>query len=191
MTDPRTPASAEAAEELPLDQLLDVLKPRLKGVLYRYRIPEQDAEDILQQTFLTLVYKRKQIRKVEPWLLATLKNRCIMYWRSRRSQLHDAVDTAILELVAEPELPEQERRELSHDLERVLYRLPDRCQSILKLRYGLGYKPSEVAEELGYKPSSIRKVTNRCLAALTRQLFLIGYRVNPASLALDDADLDD
>lgn len=190
MADPRSNMHPESSDELPIDELLHALKPRLKGVLYRYRIPEQDAEDILQQTYLTLVYKRKQIRKVEPWLLATLKNRCIMYWRSRRSQLHDAVDTAILELVAEPEMPEQEKRELSHDLERVLYKLPERCQSILKLRYGLGYKPSEVAEELGYQPSSIRKVTNRCLAALTRQLFLIGYRVTPVALALDDSDLD-
>lgn len=161
-----------------LEELLPRLEPRMKQILYRYRIPEQDADDLLQQTLLTLVYKRSTVQKPEPWILATLRNRCIMYWRSRRSQLYDAVDSTILELVAEAEVPMQERQTLNHDLEKVVGRLPTRCRDILRLRYGLGYKPSEVADQLGYKSSSIRKVTNRCLAALTRQLVLLGYRVD-------------
>jgi DNA-directed RNA polymerase specialized sigma24 family protein len=54
-------------------------------------------------------------------------------------------------------------------------RLSTRCRSLLKLRYGLGYGPTEVAEQMGYRTSSIRKVTNRCLAALTRQLLAVGF----------------
>ena len=158
-----------------LDETLRRLEPQMKYVLFRYQIPEQDAEDLLQQTFLTLVFKRAQIERPEPWILATLRNRCIMYWRRRRSELHDAVDTAILELFAEPGQPSQESRELRHDLEKAIARLPERCQKILRLRYGLDYRPSEVAEELGYKSSSIRKVTNRCLAALSKQLVIAGF----------------
>lgn len=177
-----TPLDASTLEEpnsnSSLEELLPKIEPRMKQILYRYRIPQQDADDLLQQTLLTLVYKRKTVQKPEPWILATLRNRCIMYWRSRRSQLYDTVDSTILELIAEPERPAQERRALSHDLERVITRLPQRCRDILRLRYGLGYKPAEVAEELGYKSSSIRKVTNRCLAALTRQLMLRGYKIN-------------
>lgn len=30
---------------------------------------------------------------------------------------------------------------------------------------------------MGYQTSSIRKVTNRCLAALTRQLLAVGFRI--------------
>ncbi len=165
----------EKTEESSLDEVLKTIEPRMKRILYRYRIPEQDAEDLLQHTLLTLLYKRDEIEKPEPWILATFRNRCIMYWRSRQSQLHQAMDSTILELFAEPGPPTQESTELSHDLERSIARLPMRCQRVLRLRYGLDYGPSEVAQALGYKPSSIRKITNRCLAALARQLVIAGF----------------
>jgi len=168
-------AAEDNTGEPTLDEILRRIDSQMKFVLYRYRIPEQDAEDLLQQTMLTLVFKRAQIEKPEPWILATLRNRCIMYWRRRRGEVHDAMDSAILELFADPGRPLQESRELRHDLEKALARLPERCQKILRLRYGLDYRPSEVAEELGYKSSSIRKVTNRCLAALSKQLLVAGF----------------
>ncbi len=158
-----------------LERLLEDLKPQMKYTLYRYQIPFEDAEDLLQQTLLTLIYKRKDIEKPAPWILATLRNRCIMYWRRQRSQLHEAMDTTILELFATPGRPKQENTELGHDLARAIERLPERCRKILRLRYGLDYKPAEVADALGYKRSSIRKVTNRCLEALARQLMLAGF----------------
>ena len=74
-----------------------------------------------------------------------------------------------------PQAPDQERTDLTTDLSRVLSKLSARCRSLLRLRYGLGYGPTEVAEQMGYQTSSIRKVTNRCLAALTRQLLAVGF----------------
>jgi RNA polymerase sigma factor (sigma-70 family) len=162
-----------------LNRLLKTARPRLERVLRHFEIPPEDAEDILQDAQLTLLYKWDKIRSPESWLIGTVKKKCIMYWRKRRGSLCDAVDTAILELVSVPQPPEQERTELSCDLNRVLARLSVRCRSLLKLRYGLGYGPNEVAEQMGYRVSSIRKVTNRCLAALTRQLLAVGFQREP------------
>lgn len=158
-----------------LNRLLPKVQPKLERILGYYQIPPQDADDLIQDSVLTLLYKWEKIHSAEAWLLATLKRRCLMYWRSRRARLTDAVDTAILELLAEPASPSQEKSELSYDLERALECLPTRCQSLLRLRYGLGYKPAEVADRMGYRASSIRKVASRCLAALTRQLIASGY----------------
>jgi RNA polymerase sigma factor (sigma-70 family) len=83
------------------------------------------------------------------------------------------VDTAILALLSEAEAPEQESSDLRFDLEALLSALPERCRSILRLRYGLGCSTAEAAERTGYCKSSIRKVTRRCLAELTQQL--LGY----------------
>lgn len=162
-----------------LNKLLKAARPRLERVLRHFEIPPEDAEDILQDAQLTLLYKWDKIHSPESWLIGTIKKKCIMYWRKRRGSLCDAVDTAILELVSVPQPPEQERTELSCDLNRVLSRLSSRCRSLLKLRYGLGYGPNEVAEQMGYRVSSIRKVTNRCLAALTRQLLAVGFQREP------------
>ena len=103
-----------------------------------------------------------------------MKNRCLLYWRDRRRQLYEVVDSTVLDWLAEPLAPAQEHADLARDLSRVIERLPERCQSLLLLRYRLGYESAEVAERLGYSPTSMSKITTRCLAALMRQLTSAG-----------------
>lgn len=163
-------------EAFSLEETLKKAEPRLKRILLRYKIPAQDAEDLLQETFLIMVAKSGSIRNPEAWLLATLSNRCILYWRKHRSRLWDLVDTTILELLADSDTPSQERSDLRSDLDGLLAQLPERCRSVLRLRYGLGCSTAEAAERMGYCASSIRKVTRRCLAALTEQLLGAGFQ---------------
>jgi RNA polymerase sigma-70 factor (ECF subfamily) len=166
-------------EVFALEDVLKRVEPRLKKILSRYRIPAQDADDLLQETFLIMVSKAGSIRNPDAWILATLNNRCVIYWRKYRSQLWDLVDTTILEILAEAEAPPQELATLRCDLDSLIANLPDRCKSVLRLRYGLGCSTAETAERMGYCKSSIRKVTNRCLAALTRQLLAVGFDQEP------------
>ncbi len=161
-------------EEAELELFLHRVRPRLKALFARYRIPLQDTEDILQQALLALIYQWQGIRDPEAWLLGTLKNRCLLYWRDRRRQLYDVVDATVLEWIAEPMAPEQERADIARDLTAAIGRLPDRCQSLLLLRYRLGYEAAEVAERLGYSPTSMSKITTRCLATLLRHLTAAG-----------------
>ncbi|MCB1036416.1 MAG: sigma-70 family RNA polymerase sigma factor, partial [Acidobacteria bacterium] len=170
--------------DLAIEDFLDRLQPRLRGILAQYRIPPEDAEDVLQQALLALVYKWGEIRGPEGWLLGTLRHKCLMYWRSRRRSLYQAVDAVILEFLADADRPEQERLEIASDLNSLVARLPQRCREVLRLRYHLGYDPPEVAERLGYSPTSISKVTNRCLATLNRALVDDGLsRLRPPLLA--------
>jgi RNA polymerase sigma-70 factor, ECF subfamily len=157
-------------EEAVLEEILGKIEPKLKRILSRHRIPPQDADDLVQETLLIMVSKAGSIHHPEAWLQATLANRCIIYWRRRRNHVWEQVDTAILELLADPEAPVQEREELRYDLEALLTELPERCRSLLRLRYCLGCSASETAESLGYQRSSIRKLTQRCLATLTARL---------------------
>ncbi len=162
------------AVEVSLEQFLERTRPGLKSLFARYRIPPEDTEDILQQALLALIYQWPNIRDPEAWLSGTLRNRCLIYWRERRRKLYETVDDAVLDWMAKPTQPEQEGADLARDLTMVIDRLPQRCRSLLKLRYRLGYEPPEVAERMGYSPASISKVTTRCLAALMRQLTVVG-----------------
>jgi RNA polymerase sigma factor (sigma-70 family) len=157
-----------------LEEFLQSVRPRMRNLFMHYRIPPQDSEDIVQQALLALVYQRQGIRDPEAWLMGTLRNKCLLYWRDRRRKLYDAVDAAVLEFMAEPTAPEQEGADMRRDLALAIERLPDRCRALLSLRYRHGYEPPELAKRLGYSPTSISKTTNRCLAALTRQLAAIG-----------------
>jgi|HubBroStandDraft_3_1064219.scaffolds.fasta_scaffold02204_5 RNA polymerase sigma factor (sigma-70 family) len=176
----------------PLDQLLRRLRPRLRQVLGKYRVPAHDAEDLMQEALVATIQKWSEIQDPEAWLLVTLRNRCVVYWRKRRNSLYNSVDTALLELLSEPVSAPQERAALIWDLNDLMEALPPRCRKLLRLRYGLGYEPSEVAEQMGYHPSSVRKVARRCMAALTYQMVVrgsAGARGGAAPLA-DDPDSD-
>lgn len=162
-----------------LEQFLKSVRPRMKALFAHYRVPPQDTEDIAQQALLALVYQRHAIRDPEAWLMGTLRKKCLVYWRERRRKLYDAVDGAVLELMAEPTAPEQEGADVRRDLAMAIERLPVRCQELLSLRYSHGYEPPELARRLGYRPTSISKTTNRCLAALTRQLTGLGRKKAP------------
>ncbi|MEM7050667.1 MAG: sigma-70 family RNA polymerase sigma factor [Acidobacteriota bacterium] len=166
--------------ETSLESFLQEVQPKLKALFSRHRIPAEDTEDILQQTLLALVYQWEKVRDPEAWLVGTVRNKCRLYWRERRRRLYQAVDAVMLEWMAGPEPPAQERRDLWRDLEASLEHLPERCRSLLKLRYGLGYEAPEVARYLGYSPLSISKVTNRCIAALTKRL------VSPRAAGVED-----
>lgn len=166
-----------ALDQLQVDTSLEAIlrsaRPRLKALFARYGIPPQDTEDILQQSLLALVHQRPEIRDAESWLLGTLRNKCLLYWRERRRKLYEAVDAAVLELLAEPLAPAQETTDLRRDLVSAIEQLPERCRSLLSLRYQ-GYEPQEIAARLDYGQGSISKVTNRCLAMLTRRLLTRG-----------------
>jgi RNA polymerase sigma factor (sigma-70 family) len=158
--------------EAAFGDLLERVEPRVKSVLAAYRIPPEDAEDLLQQTLLVLLYHWDTVRDPEHWMMGTLRRQCLMYWRRQRRRIYSAVDSALLELLSRPVSPSQVREEMLADLIGMIDRLPPRCRSLLDLRFRLGYEPGEVASLMGYRMSSIAKVTNRCLAALSRQLFL-------------------
>ncbi len=160
--------------EVPLEGVLERLQPRVRGVFARFRVPREDAEDLLQQALLTYLHKKDTIKDTERWLLGTLRNRCLMYWRGRRRRIYRTVDTAILESVAEPRPPAQEIGDAFRDLEAVINELPPRCRTLLKLRYRLGCEPPEAADRLGYSHKSIYKVMERCFARLTRKLIEAG-----------------
>lgn len=151
-----------------LDEVFGRIQERAKGFFVRFRIPVEDAEDILQQTFLVFLTRQAEIHDPEAWMLVTLRQRCLMYWRSRRRQLYEAVDTVLLEAVRDGSPSIAEHVQVRSDVRTALSAIPGRCQGLLGARYALGCEAAETAERLGYRPSGVYKLIERCLAALTR-----------------------
>lgn len=162
------------------DDFLKQVEPKLKRVLATYRVPSEDAEDLLQQTLLALVYQWERVRDPEAWLMGTLKRHCLMHLRTLRRRIYSSMDTAFLELLSQPPESPQERADLLLDLQNLIEKLSPRCQSLLRLRFRLGYEAPEVARKMGYRESSIGKITTRCLAALSRVMLAAGL-VDPSA----------
>ena len=161
---------ASSLPETTIEECVKRARPGLNRLLASFRIPSEDAEDLLQQSLVALLHHWHQVREPESWLAVTLKRQCQMYWRRRRRRLYSAVDAALLDLLSAPVAPPQERADLLADLRKLIDQLPPRCRTILTLRFQLGYEPAEVARRLGYRDSSIGKITTRCMAALARAL---------------------
>jgi RNA polymerase sigma factor (sigma-70 family) len=158
------------SEATSLIEALERMGPKLRRILFRYRIPTRDADDLLQETLLVLVSKQESVRNPEAWLQATLSNRCILYWRRRRSRVSELVDRTILELLDDPAVPEEEAAAIRSDLDLLISRLPERCQLRLRRRYGLVPTPDEDGEPAGSAGAGEElEKTRRCLAILAQR----------------------
>jgi RNA polymerase sigma factor (sigma-70 family) len=169
--------TARDAIEDVLPELCEQLRAPLRGLLYRYRIPPEDAEDVVQGALLLAVQKWDEIREPGAWLLGAVEKRCKLFWRARRK------DAARYEQLEEwqPQLAEesaQEKRDLLADVHRVCRReLPAAQRKLLALRFQLGLSPREAASAMGLAHSSVRKTTNR---AFGRLRLAVGTRPAPA-----------
>jgi RNA polymerase sigma factor (sigma-70 family) len=163
-----------ASSTVSFERFLKAMGPKMKRLLAANHIPFEDSEDVLQGALLALIYQWDSVRDPESWLLGTLRRHCCLYWRNHRRRLYLAVDSTLLECLSEPMAPPQERDDLLYDLRHMIERLPRRCRSLIELRFQLGYEPAEVARRLGYSDASIGKITNRCVAALAREMLGAG-----------------
>lgn len=150
-----------------LEDVLSVARPRLGMVLAHFRIPVEDAEDLVQETLMHFLRKQAQILEPEQWLVGALRKECLMYWRRHRRRIEVAIES--VEEAISQEAP-QERHAFRADLDRAIGTLRPRCQSLLRMRYGLGFSTEETAEQLGYTLSSLDNIARRCLATLSQRL---------------------
>ena len=157
-----------------LRELLVRVRPRALWLLGRYRIPAADAEDLMQQTVLAFLIRHEEVREPEAWVLGTLRNQCLRFWRLRRQRAVEPLEESLGERLAAPEPAEHELADLRHDLELALARLPERCRTVLRHRYGLGFRATELAELLDRPAATVRKLASRCLRALARELEVAG-----------------
>ncbi|MFQ5527664.1 MAG: RNA polymerase sigma factor [Thermoanaerobaculia bacterium] len=157
-------------------ELMDGFRGEAWKLLARFRIPAQDAEDLLQDAFLLFLRRRPEVESERRWLQGALKNRCLVYWRDRRRRFYNVMDTSLLEALAEPTAPSQEQRVFLSDVIERVDELPERCRSILRLRYQSDFKPAELADHLGYSRRGIYKILDRCVAALSKKLLVTPRR---------------
>jgi RNA polymerase sigma factor (sigma-70 family) len=192
-TEPRS----EPIERSMLPKLCEEVRTELRLIFWRYRVPPSDAEDLLQ-TVLTLALMRwEEIREPARWLVGTLENRCVMYWRERhrRDRRYESLMPFHEELAVPVPAP-QERRRVLAELAHLSRKLPAQQRRVLALRFGLGCSSDEIAAASGLARGSVRKTLNRALHRLRRAATAMqapGGRIRPPvePLVADPAGADD
>jgi RNA polymerase sigma factor (sigma-70 family) len=155
-----------------LAALLEGSRPKLKRVLSQFRIPPEDAEDVLQELFVRFLYKSPTIELPEGWLVGTLRNLCLGYWHTRRlrerRQTH--LDPLALDEGLATVAPAQWGWEVRADLAAAVAQLGPKQRAFFLhwLLHAPG--PDLLAQRFGYRPSSLRQTLKRCRQAIRAHL---------------------
>lgn len=141
-----------------MDEFEKLLADVSSGVerFVRYRLPSQtDAEDVLQEVYLSAYRKFPQLKKKEafkPWIISIARNKCNDYFRARASQMEMSIE----------ELSQQElsagRLGLSvvYTVRETLERLGDKDKQILYLYFWKELPQNEIAKRLDIPVGTVK-----------------------------------
>jgi RNA polymerase sigma-70 factor (ECF subfamily) len=141
------------------------------NVSYRITGTEEDAKDVLQESFVS-AYKNLEYYRGEAsfgsWLKRIVINRSINVIRTRRADL--VPDDGLINAVEEP-APEAYREELTVEKVRAaIMELPDGYRSVLSLYLLEGYDHQEIAEIMRITESTSKSQLNRAKTRLRELL---------------------
>ncbi|GAC1429027.1 MAG: hypothetical protein NVSMB68_01140 [Thermoanaerobaculia bacterium] len=135
----------------------------------KFRVPEPDAEGLLQEVFVSFLQTGAKIENVRAWLVAAICNASRHYWRTqgRAEQLPD--DFVELSDPGSHALPE--RFALQMTVRQALQYLQPRCRETLWLHYFEGRSASDVARELETTTRYAEKLIHNCLKRV-REIYM-------------------
>ena len=160
------PASRVAEVETMYTQYRTLL---LSVACRKFRVPEADAESLLQEVFVSFLQTGAKIENVRAWLVAAICNASRHYWRTqgRAEQLpEDFVEQSDPGSHA---LPERFAMEMT--VRQALQYLQPRCRETLWLHYFEGRSAADVARELETTTRYAEKLIHNCLKRV-REIYM-------------------
>ncbi len=147
-----------------LAQLYERACPRLVAALTAIGGNRADAEEIAQETFVTLIEKWSQVRAYddpEAWLRMVAVRRLVSRFR-RREVARRGLQR--LSLTARTAAPASEGHRV--DVERALDRLPVAQRAVVVLHHGLDLPVAEIADVLAVPVGTVKSRLQRARTAL-------------------------
>lgn len=158
-----------------IDSLVRLVSPALWHVARAHGLGQQEAQDVVQSTWLALVRNRDSIRDprtVLAWLTTTARRES---WRVARSEgRSDPVEDEALELLGESSEAAEATAARNFEGER-LWRavegLSERCRRLIRI-IAFAERPdyAHLSTELGIPVGSIGPTRGRCLSKLRELL---------------------
>ncbi len=128
----------------------------LYGTARRLLGRAEDAEDVMQETFLSFYRTLPELpaSQLGPWLHRVLVNGCIDRVRRRKRWQEE-------ELSERRDRPLRPRAELAIDLARAVERLPEKARMVFVLHDVEGFKHRELGEMLGISDGTSKSQLSR------------------------------
>ena len=143
----------------------------------RYVVPEQDAEDVTQEVFLTYYRLSGKKENVPQYLYAIAHSRCIDILR-REKRKHLFAKNFSYEAYEEAAEDSFFRNEYSYELQAALDTLTDYERSVLLLKSVSGLSFREISEVLKKKEPALRKQFQRAKLKIEKRIKREGAESN-------------
>ncbi|HKO93696.1 MAG TPA: sigma-70 family RNA polymerase sigma factor [Polyangiaceae bacterium] len=165
---------AKAGERAALEQLLEQLAPLVHRFGVRMCRNEADAEDVLQETLLSITDHLKEFEgraSLASWVFMLARTACARRRRGLKNRPHLPEDAAA-EHSSDAATPEDaaERARLRAQIESALDALSDEQREVFMLRDMEGLSAAEVAESLGLSVEAVKSRLHRARSSLRAAL---------------------
>src|SRR5204862_833142 len=135
----------------------------------KFRIPECEAENLIQEVFLSYLQAGTRIENAKAWLVAAMCNPSRHYWRAqgRTESLPD--DFGDQQDPGSHGLADKFATQMT--VHQALQYLPQKCRETLWLHYFEGRSAADVARELETTSRYAEKLIHNCLKRV-REIYL-------------------
>ena len=150
---------------LPIQELFEKYQNNLYAVAFNVCRNAEDAEDVVQDTFIQYYSIRKQFdneQHIRAWLIRVAINRAKnmnrTFWRRNKKSLEDYMETLVFET------PESE------ELFETVMKLPEKYRIVIHLFYYEDYNVNEIADILKISQSNVKARLSRGRSLLKERL---------------------
>ncbi|GJM15765.1 MAG: RNA polymerase sigma factor [Thermodesulfobacteriota bacterium] len=163
-------------DEWAFNELVNRYSCKIYRLALKFTKNERNADDVLQEVFITLVEKLGTFRnesKFSTWLYSIAKNTCLMYLRSNKKyqdekqlieETYDEKETKYSmpaedwRFIPDQILMQEKRRE---KIESILMEIPEIYRTVLRLKDMEGHTNLEVGRLLGLSLSAVKSRLRR------------------------------
>jgi RNA polymerase sigma factor (sigma-70 family) len=157
--------------------LYDHFKARLMGLCRRYAKNREDAQDMLQESFVKIFTRINQLEspeKLESWMKSIAVRTAIDHYNKMKK--HETVYTEVEYHVAGTDYELVLENLSDEQLVTVINGLPEGCRIVFNLFEIEGYSHTEIAELLGVSEGTSRSQLHHAKFLLKQKLNALGVK---------------
>jgi len=154
------------------NRLMADLRPKLYRFALAHIKRADEAEDVVQDVGLKLWERRDElaeVQSVEAYAMSAVRNRCLDYARSPHNRNHQLIETLD---AAHEQTPYEslEQTDMVAFVRKLINRLPQQQQMVIRLRDVEGYELEEIAEILKMNANTVRANLSRARQKVREEL---------------------
>ena len=167
-------SACKKKDEYAFRTIYEIYAPKMMGVCLRYMHNRQEAEDILQESFIKVFLNIDKYRfegSFEGWLRRIVVNTALNKLRDEAGKDYSLMDDTLIEIINKTENIDNEYQAYTlDDMLTAIQQLSNMNRIIFNLTEIEGYTTHEIAEKLNLSENTIRGTLSKAKAILRTNL---------------------